>query len=270
MITTSVIFVNYNSKNLIRQNVLEIEKNNKDNNLEVVVVDNASSDGSAETIAQLAEQLEHTKLHLIASDKNGGFAYGLNLGLQKASGDTYLMLNPDVVYSHSAYQQLAVFLQEHPKVGLVAPKLVQPNGIFQPSCFTLPRFLTPMYRRTFFQKTAIGKREVDRYLMRDKNITTPQRVEWVQGSCMLVKKEAVEKVGLMDERFFMYFEDIDWCRRFNSKGFEVWYYPEATMIHYFNRWSAEQEGIAGLSNRATWIHIHSWLNYFRKWVFSSK
>jgi hypothetical protein len=126
--------------------------------------------------------------------------------------------------------------------------------------------LTVIYRRTFLGKTGPGKKELARFSMKDRVGQGAGAVDWVLGAAMLVRRAAVKEVGLMDERFFMYFEDTDWCRRFWEKGWSVIYLPEATMHHYHGRLSRKTGGLADLFfNKYTWIHISSAVKYFWKW-----
>ncbi len=157
-------------------------------------------------------------------------------------------------------------MESHPKAGMAGPRLIQPDGKRQDSAFSFPSFFIPFYRRTFLKKTPWGRRALSVFLCEDqRSDNSPRIVDWIQGSCMLVRRKGVEDVGYMDERFFMYFEDTDWCRRFHQKGWEVWYVPQAVMVHYYGRWSAERKGIAAFFQKATWIHVFSWLYYFIKW-----
>ena len=123
-----------------------------------------------------------------------------------------------------------------------------------------------MLRRTVLGRTPWGKRHIDWFLMRDKDPALSRRVGWIMGSAMFVRREAAREVGLMDERFFMYMEDVDWCRRFWEKGWEVAYVPEAKLYHYHGKGSAKGGVLRSLfANRLTWYHITSAAKYFLKY-----
>lgn len=260
----SIIIVNYKSKGLVRQNLFAIEHFTSGEVKEVIVVDNNSRDGSEDMIRERFYN-PRIPIKFIQTGLNHGFAAGVNRGIQKAEGDFLLISNPDIVIEETAINTLKEFMDQNPRAGLIGPKLVQPDGTRQYSAFAFPSFWTPMFRRTVFKNLPAGKQVLRVFLLKDKDTAHNCKVDWLQGSCLLARREALNKVGLMDEQFFMYFEDTDWCRRFQEAGWEVWYVPQAVMTHYFNRWSAEYGGIIALFSRATWIHIRSWLYYFYKW-----
>lgn len=263
--TVTIIFVNFQSKNLVRQNLRAIDAwKNTGVITQVVIVDNASGDGSGDALRACAEQLG-VKVRVLEQKENRGFAAGVNAGIRESSSDAYLILNPDVLISEELVARLSAFMVEHPRAGVVGPQLLKPDGSMQYSAFSFPTLMTPIYRRTVLGRLSRGRRALSRFLRSDTLTAQSALVDWIQGSCMMVRAAAVLDVGKMDERFFMYFEDTDWCRRFVEKGWEVWYVPDAVAVHYFNRSSAEYEGAGALFNRATWIHVRAWIKYAWKW-----
>jgi hypothetical protein len=202
----------------------------------------------------------------IPSEKNLGYAGGNNLGLQKAKGKYLMILNPDILILTNEMERMIHYLDLHPEVGLLGPKLINPDGTLQYSCYRFPTFFTPFYRRTFLGKLPWFKDKVKKYLMMDWDHQENREVDWLLGGCFLVRKTAMERVGLMDERFFMYFDDVDFCRRFWEANFRVVYFAQAEVVHYHQRTSAENWWLFGLFSRVSREHIKSWLKYFAKYA----
>jgi len=149
---------------------------------------------------------------------------------------------------------------------LIGPQLLNFNGSVQESCFCFYRPLTILYRRTWLGKTKKGKADLDRFLMKDFDRQTTRPVDWLLGAALMVRASALKQIGPMDERFFLYFEDVDWCRRFQADGWGVVYFPEAKMHHYHGRTSKKSGGIRDIFfNKYTWIHLASAVKYFWKY-----
>ncbi len=181
---------------------------------EIFVVDNASTDATVELV-----RANFPHVVLLENEVNAGFARANNQALTQANGDYVLLLNPDTVVEPDALQLLCAYLADHPHVGAVGPRLMRPDGAIQRSCLryvTLPALLT-------------GFVQGGDYLPADP--TTPAQVEALSGAALMVRRQVVEKVGLLDEAFFMYAEDTDWCYRMAKAGWEVHYCPTATVIH---------------------------------------
>lgn len=140
------------------------------------------------------------------------------------------------------------------------------TGNIQISCFNNPVPGAILARRTLLGKFKKGKKLLDKFLIRDWDRKSIREIDWVQGSAIMVKKEAIEKVGLLDERFFMYFEDADWCRRFRQNAYKVVYYPDAQMVHYYHRSSKKWGSLLDIIlNKYTRTHIISAFKYFTKY-----
>lgn len=271
----SIIIVNYNTapltKILVDSLLAQMEaegmrlrlKNcpvKRDMQTEIIVVDNASADDSVSLLRS-----DYPEITVIDMPRNVGFAGGVNAGIRAAKGNYYLILNPDMVALGGCLNELLRFMEEHPRVGVAGGQLLAPNGDRQTSCFRYYRPLTVVYRRTPLSRTAAGQRELSRFVMDDYDRTAPRAVEWLQGSCLMVRARAVQEVGVMDERFFMYFEDVDWCRRFWEAGWQVMFVPQAQFSHFHQR-SSERGSLLGiLTNWATREHITSALKYFWKY-----
>jgi hypothetical protein len=250
----SIIILNYKTKNLVKYCLKRIVGLD----CEIIVVDNASFDGVDRMIRE-----NFPKVRFIQAEKNRGYAAGNNLGIKEAKGKYILILNPDVVVLDGTIEKMYEFMELHPRVGLVGPKLTSPNGDLQETCYRFPRFIIPLYRRTFLGKLPFAKKSLDHFSMRDYDHKKPRPVDWLQGSCLMARNTAIQEVGFLDERFFIYLEDTDWCRRFWQKGWQVWYLPEAEMIHYHEQ--ASLGGFLDIFKRSARAHITSWLKYFWKY-----
>lgn len=256
----SIIIVNYKTPGLLQQCIRGIQLVNIPLSYEIIVIDNASNDGSKGIVA---EKFPHVAF--VGNATNIGLAKAINIGLQRSRGEFIMILNPDIAVLEGAVEKLHQFLLEHPKVALVAPRLVNPDGTTQLSCYKFPGKMIPVYRRTPLGRLPWAKKMLQEYLMLDWDHNDNRAVDWVLGACMLIRRSAVDDVGFMDERFFLYFEDVDWCRRFWSNGWSVYYVADAKMVHYHQRLSAESPGLSGIFSKATRIHILSGMKYFMKY-----
>ncbi len=257
----SIIILNYKSRGLLKQCLKGILALPKTLTYEIIVVDNHSNDGCDEMM-----QTDFPSVTYLASPVNGGFAAGNNLGIRRSTGNYILILNPDIAILGNAIEQMHQFMETNPRVGLCAPRLLNPDGSVQTSCRTFPSVLTILFRRSPLGRLPAARRQLRNFLMLDWNHTQNIPVDWVLGACMMVRRSAMERVGLMDERFFLYFEDVDWCRRFWDGGFPVYYLgASAELVHYHKRLSAESPGLSGIFSYATRVHIASGIRYFFKY-----
>ncbi len=255
----SIVILNYHTAGLVKQCLRGLFTEKINTSFEVIVVDNASRDGCLDMVKSKFPQVKTVGLN-----KNHGYAAGNNAGLKQAQGDFLLILNPDVAVFGTALDNLVNFMQNNPKIGLAAPKLINPDGSVQMSSFTFPSFWLPIFRRTPLGYWPWAKEKIERYLMMDWDHKKNKAVDWLLGACLIARREALAQVGWLDERFFLYVEDTDWCRRFWEKNWQVYYAAEISMVHYHQRQSAEALFL-GLFNKVTWIHIVSWIKYFKKW-----
>ncbi|MFN2227837.1 MAG: glycosyltransferase family 2 protein [Anaerolineae bacterium] len=202
--------------------------------LEVVVVDNGSGDGSPEMVRD-----EFPLVRLVANRENRGFTAANNQGLALSRGRRLLLLNPDAEVVADALAAMVDYMDGHPRVGILGPQLRYPDGGLQSSRRRFPTFATALVESTVIQEWWPDNRLLRRYYMADTPDDAVQPVDWVVGACLLVRREAYEEVGGLDEGFFMYSEELDWCRRFKSAGWGVVYLPTATVIHHEGK-SSEQ------------------------------
>lgn len=256
----SIVIVNYNQKNLLKECLKGILLVKPKLNYEIIVVDNNSTDGSQEIIKNYESKIENFKY--IFNKKNLGFASGCNAGIKIAQGKYILILNPDIVVLENSIEEIYKFMEENQDVGIAGPKLLNPDHSIQPSCYRYPTLLIPILRRTFLGKFKWAKKKMDQYLMADFDHLKKKEVDWLLGACLMIRKKMLDEIGLFDERFFLYFEDVDLCRRAKAVGWKVYYYPSSEMVHYYQRASASQQSIF---SKITWIHILSAIKYFLKW-----
>ena len=245
---------------MLRLCLKSIKNSLKGTDYEIIVVDSATTERSQDLILE-----EFPEVKLIPFKENTGYSKGVNAAIKKADGEYIFIVNPDVVVFDDSINKMIEVLKKDKSIGMIGPSLLNFNDTPQPSCFRFYTPLTVACRRTFIGNLPYFRKEVSRFLMADKDLSRPQEVNWIMGSAMLTTKEAIEKVGLMDEKFFLYFEDVDWCKRFWDNGLKVVYYPEARMYHYHQRKSNKGLGLLDLFLRreSRW-HLTSGMKYFMK------
>jgi N-acetylglucosaminyl-diphospho-decaprenol L-rhamnosyltransferase len=250
----SVSVVSYRTPALLRQCLGALDRDRVAMDLDVTVVDNASGDGSAEMVAD-----QFPWIRLIRNDQNRGFGAAHNQALRAASGRYMVILNSDATPAVGALQALVNFLDGHPTVAVSGPRLRYPDGRVQPSRRRFPSLATLLLESTQLQRFSPDNAVLRRYYVADRSDDEPQEVDWLVGACLCVRASAFTEVGLFDERFFMYSEELDWCRRFRAAGWRVAYVPRAEVVHV--------EGASArldLSARATLFQT-SKLQYAAKW-----
>jgi len=222
MIDLSIIIVSYNTKNLVLGCLASIEKEGSDIKVEVIVVDNASSDGSKESFEKLKGRGRNVRF--IFNKRNLGYAKANNQGIKVASGKYLLLLNSDTLVKKGALGVLIDFAKEHPDAGVVGPKLYNIDGTLQPSCFHFPTIRNAILEYWFGKKGLFEK-------FAPKG-NKPAMVDAVVGAAFLITPQAKVKIGMLDERYWAYFEDIDYCRQAWRSGLKVYYLPQSEIIHY--------------------------------------
>lgn len=252
----SIVIVNYKSKEKTRVCLESIFKSDLENiNHEIILVENDSGDDLSDL------NFKFTNFKIIKSEKNLGMGGGNNLGIKQARGEFILILNPDTELKNNSIKVLFDYLKNNLDVIIVGPKLLNPDMSLQYSCAYFPMPWTPIFRRTFIGR--FFKRHLDWFLMKNVSHDDIMEVDWLMGSCLFTRKK--DFFGF-DERFFMYFEDIDVCRKVWHSGKKVIYNPEAEIIHHHARQSASNPWyLAIFKSKLTREHIKSWFNYFNKW-----
>ncbi len=225
----SLIIVSYNVRDLLIACLESIQSALASSRLryEIIVVDNASSDGSPEAVRH-----RFPGVRLIESPENLGFAAANNRGLQIAGGRVLVLLNPDTTVPPGTLEILFDYLGEHPDTGVVGPRLIYPDGSTQPSRRRFPTFLTGLLESTIVQDYWPKNPAARRYYLADRPDNVTQDVEWLVGACLMARRKVFEQAGVLDEAFFMYSEEIEWCHRVRKAGWRTVYLPEATIIHH--------------------------------------
>lgn len=263
MIDLSIVIVNWNVRELLRRCLASLVQGQAPaaggcfaladgHTVEVLVVDNASTDGSAEMVRQAYPQVQ------VIECENRGFAAGNNVGIARSRGRYVMLLNPDTEIVGAALATLLDYMDAHVDVGVVGPRLVYGDGRPQSSRRRFPTPLTGFFESTLLQQWFPRNRWVSRYYVLDRPDDAESDVDWVVGAAMVVRRKAIEQAGLLDEGYFMYSEEMEWCRRIKAQGWRVVYLPAATVVHHEGR-SSEQVVAAR--------HIHfqtSKLRYYRQ------
>ncbi len=290
MIDLSIVIVNWNVRDLLQRCLESVHRAESDSGgkvlvrahrgsdtggrsdaglaLQVIVVDNASNDDSAQMVRD-----DFPDVQLVINQTNRGFPAANNQGIAVADGRYVMLLNPDTEIVGHALTELVDFADRHRDVGMIGPQLLNPDGSVQSSRRRLPTLTTAFLESTWLQPaiedlqpstllsllTAPLRRALERYYVSDRPDDAIQDVDWITGAAMLARHEAIDEVGLMDEDFFMYSEELDWCRRFREAGWRVVYLPTAQIVHHVGK-SSEQVVAAR--------HIHfqtSKVRYFHKY-----
>lgn len=255
----SIVILNYYNKNLAKELLKNLVELNLPYQHEIIVVDNASYDGLKEIIEE-----KFPRVKFIQSDQNGGFATGNNIGIKQAQGKYIIVMNPDLAILSDAIVKLYQYMEDNLQVGLAGPRLINADKSIQSSCTEWPDWRLPFYRRTSLGNTKAGQKWLDKYLMKDLDHYQNSDVPALFGACLIIRRDALDKVGLLDERYFMYLEDLDWSRRFWEKGYRVSYVGQAEIIHLHRRQSVARSLIKTLFSKTARHHIISFVKYLLK------
>jgi len=263
LLDLAIIIVNYNTRDLLRDCLASVYDNRGDFRFQVCVVDNRSSDGSAAMV-----HAEFPQARVVESDFNGGFAYANNLGLRSfgfmeiEGRDTkikpppenpasaaelpryVLLLNPDTVLPPSALAGMLEFMDAHPEAGASGPRLVLTDGSLDLACRrSFPTPEVALYRLIGLSRLFPRSRRFGRYNLTYLDPDEMAEVDSVVGACMIIRREAIQQVGLLDETFWMYGEDLDWAYRMKRAGWQVFYNPQVTVLHYKEASSRDDRAI---------------------------
>lgn len=223
----SIVIVTYNDREFLFQCLTSIYKNDCSDNLQLIVIDNGS-------YPPLSKDLKDRfpDILWIENQKNLGFVKAVNQGIKSARARYILSLNSDTILFADSLSILIKFMDEHKKAGAAGGKILNPQGIVQPTCRRFPTYLTALFnRRSFLTRLFPDNRFSKRYLLSHWDHKNIRRVDWVCGAFIIFRREAIMDVGYLDEDYFMYCEEVDWCYRARKKGWKVYYVPEAKSIH---------------------------------------
>lgn len=259
----SLVITSYRNAELLKLCIDSVKKFSQGLDYEIIVADSATTEDT-----EMMMREDYPDVKFFPHKENVGFQALIKKAVENSQGDYILFLNGDIIVTENSIQKLLDFIKKNKGVGMAGPKLLNFNGTLQQSCFRFYRPSTIIYRRlpSFFKKIKFIQKHLDWFLMQDFDHQKPRSVDWIMGSALMARKEAIEKVGLMDPKFFMYMEDVDWCRRFWENGYAIVYYPYSQMNHYHGRGSKKGGIFYSLFfNRLTWIHILSAIKYFIKY-----
>jgi GT2 family glycosyltransferase len=240
----AIIIVSWNVRDLLRACLSSLQRYPSTSHTQrIFVVDNASTDESVVMVRQ-----EFPAIQLVVNESNRGFTGGNNDGIHAAeewfgvtdpSTSFVLLLNPDTEICAGALNAMLDYAEAHLQSGLIGPQLLYPDGTIQSSRRRFPTLLTSLFESTWLQPYA-PRRILDAFYMRDTSDALTGEVDWVYGAAMLVRRSAYQQVGVLDEQaFFMYSEEVDWCKRIKKAGWQIVYLPQARVIHYEGRSSAQ-------------------------------
>lgn len=248
----SIVVVNLDRRERLRYCLSSIPRAVSMYPYELFVVDNGSRDGSAAMV-----QEDFADAILIENRTNLGFSRATNQALRQANGDYFLCLNNDTWLYPESLNRLVSFMEVHPEVGIVGGKILNPDGSIQSSARSFPTLVNALFNRTslltrFFPENRFSRR----YLLSDWDHAEVREVDWVSGSFLAIRRHTCNQIGLLDEEFFLFCEDVDWCLRARRAGWKAVYLPEAVVIHYMEKRSNAYQ--------ATLAHHRSMFRFYRK------
>lgn len=271
----NIVYVNYRMKDDIVQSIRTVLDDVKDSEYKVAitVVDNSeNNDGIHEALTASFPQVMYVDV-----GKNIGFGHANNIGMAKQPARYYFALNRDTLIPENSgtIVKLIQFMDNHPTIGCIGPKMLNLDGSLQYSCyrFDLNAILIKPFKQIHWdRKYDWVRKHTDHLLMQDFDHNTTRPVDWVLGAAMVVRHEVCEDTGIFDQRYFMYLEDCDWCHRMWLAGWPVYYVPNITIKHRHARESAKVPGIlnALFKNKLARTHLWSWMKYLWKWKHDHK
>ena len=251
----SIIIVNWKVRPLLKKCLDSILKYKDNLNIEIFVIDNDSRDGSPEMI-----MADYPSINMIALSSNQGFAKANNLGIKQAKGKYILLLNPDTEIIKGFFKKVIKYLDKHTDIGILGPKILNTDGSIQQSVRRFPTFFSQVLVLLKLKNILYNNKFLAHYLHLNFNYHKTQKVDQVMGAAMMIRKSVLDKVGLLDEKFFIWFEEVDYCKRVNDLGSIIKYFSEASIIHHggssFNKQLAIKNQI---------IFNRSLLRYFKKY-----
>ena len=265
-----IVSVNYLMKDDVLESITSVLRDIQDcpYTVHITVVDNSKNkDGMKEEL-----HARFPRITYIDPQRNTGFGFANNMGFKSMPARYYFALNPDTLIPHGrrTIERIITFMDNNPKIGCIGPKLINPDGTLQYSCYRFDfksMLIKPFKQIRLEERFRFAKKHTNRLLMRDFDHNKNRPVDWVLGAAMVVRNEVVQDIGWVDPRYFMYLEDCDWCRSMWNKGWAVYYLSDIVIEHKYSRHSAKVPGIvkAMLRNKAARIHLASWLKYMWKW-----
>lgn len=225
----NIIIINYNSGNYLKACLEAVCQNNgSKDNCKITVYDNGSTDSSLINAKDFSANVQYIGNHI-----NLGFANAVNKAIKSTKGKYILLLNPDVVIFPRAVDLMLKFMEENPVCAILGGEILSPLGYRQPTCRRFPNYFNILFGRRSLARRIFPKNPFsNKYLYLNLDYEKPQKVDFVEGSLMMIRRKALEEVGLFDEGFFLYLEDADLCYRMKKSGWETWWLPHTYAIHY--------------------------------------
>lgn len=249
----SIVVVSHNTRDLLDACLTALAQNSAAISCEVIVVDNASADGSPAMVRG-----RHPYVRVIEMGINAGFARGSNAGMRAAGGRYILLLNSDTLVLDQAPSQMLSFMEDHAEWAALGPLLLNTDGSIQPSCFAFTTVRDVLFESLGLTALFPASRLFNRRGLGGFDRRRVRQVDWVSGACLLVRRPVIEQIGLLDESFFMYGEELDWCYRMKQSGMPVAFFPGARVVHHGRASSIGARGL--LAPRA----LAGRLRYFSK------
>lgn len=257
MIKLSIIIVNFKTKDLLRECLDSIQEDFK---YEIIVIDNNSQDGSVGMLKKNYElRITNYELKIIENKENQGFAKAVNQGFKIVQGEYIVLLNPDTRIKKGDLKECLSHLEENSKIGILGCQLINTDGSIQASFGNFPSLITEFFQAFFLFKFFPFGRFIPFSFLSKHLFKKPHLVDWVGGGFMLFRKKVLDKIGGLDENFFMYFEDIDFCQRAKRAGWKIIYWPEIKILHHHMQ-SAKKD-----ITQAWWQETESLIYYFKKY-----
>ena len=232
----TIIIVSFNSEDYLKnciESIIKFPPDLSENEYEVIIVDNNSTDGSATLIEK--NYLKYSFVKLIKNDENMGFSYANNLAIKNSNSRYYLLLNSDTEVYENSINALIEFFEKRKKdninIGIAGPQIINSDGTVQLSCRRFPSFVNAAFY-TILAGIKPDNRFSRKYKLMDVDRSRPFEVDWVSGSAMMISDEAIKHTGMFDENYFMYVEDVDLCYRMWINKFKVYYYPHSKILHH--------------------------------------
>lgn len=259
----SICIVTLQARDYLKKCLHSISENTQRVRFEIIVVDNGSKDGTNEMLAS-----EYPWIHSILNQQNDGFSRPMNKAMGVSQGRYLLLLNPDTVVQPHAFDTMVKFMDDNPQAGICGPKILNQDGSLQKQCRRSAA--GPWDTFTYFSGLANlfpRSKRFGGYLMTYKDEDAIHEAEAISGACMLIRREVVEQIGYLDERFFAYQEDADYCFQARRVGWKILYYPEAEVIHYGGRGGTRVYPFQAIIewHRSYWLYYRK--NFARKYFF---
>jgi len=258
----SVLIVSFNTAQRLRECLNSLQARTGGVRVETIVLDNASRDGSADVVAA-----EFPDVRLIRGEVNLGFGNGNNQALKEAAGRYLVLLNSDAVLPPSALALALAHMEAEPEVGMGGGRLQAPDGGWQPSARRFPSLLDEFLILSGLAARFPKSRFFGRFDRTWADPDTPAEVDWVPGAFAIIRRDLIERIGFFDPRFFLYYEEVDLCRRIKAAGFKIQYWPDLRIAHIGGESSKTVAGVSfsAAGSQLTLWRMRSQLLYYRKW-----